>query len=55
VDGCVEAVEHETADVLAVQWHPEDLHETSAPDAALFTDLADRAAAARLTRNGAVA
>ncbi|MEV0974677.1 gamma-glutamyl-gamma-aminobutyrate hydrolase family protein [Microtetraspora glauca] len=42
-DGCVEALEHTTADVLAVQWHPEDLFATSAQDAALFADLIDRA------------
>lgn len=42
-DGVVEAVEHRTADVLAVQWHPEDRHATSATDAALFADLVERA------------
>lgn len=42
-DGVVEAVEHRHADVLAVQWHPEDLHTTSASDAALFADLVERA------------
>ncbi|GGV36620.1 gamma-glutamyl-gamma-aminobutyrate hydrolase [Actinomadura cremea] len=42
-DGVVEAVEHRRADVLAVQWHPEDLHATSASDAALFADLVERA------------
>lgn len=42
-DGLVEAVEHRRADVLAVQWHPEDLHATSATDAALFADLVERA------------
>ncbi len=50
-DGCVEALEHATADVLGVQWHPEDLHETSATDLALFADLADRS----LARRGALA
>lgn len=43
-DGCIEAVEHEAADVLAVQWHPEDLHTTNPTDHALFTDLVERAA-----------
>lgn len=43
-DGVVEAVEHESADVIAVQWHPEDRHLTSTSDAALFADLVDRAA-----------
>ncbi|GAA1935768.1 gamma-glutamyl-gamma-aminobutyrate hydrolase family protein [Nocardioides marmoribigeumensis] len=42
-DGLVEAVEHRTADVLAVQWHPEDLHAISVSDAALFADLVERA------------
>lgn len=42
-DGCVEALEHTTADVLAVQWHPEDLAGTSPQDGALFTDLVERA------------
>jgi putative glutamine amidotransferase len=42
-DGVVEAVEHRRADVVAVQWHPEDRHDTSATDAALFADLVDRA------------
>lgn len=42
-DGVVEAVEHRSADIIAVQWHPEDLHAGSASDAALFTDLVERA------------
>jgi gamma-glutamyl-gamma-aminobutyrate hydrolase PuuD len=54
-DGVVEAVEHRTADVLGVQWHPEDLHRTSPTDAALFADLVDRAARHRLVLEGAVA
>lgn len=43
VDGIIEAVEHRRADVVAVQWHPEDLHSTSISDAALFGDLVERA------------
>ncbi|MGY4712281.1 gamma-glutamyl-gamma-aminobutyrate hydrolase family protein [Mycolicibacterium sp. CBM1] len=43
-DGVVEAVEHCDADVLAVQWHPEDRHTVSATDAAIFGDLVERAA-----------
>lgn len=43
-DGVLEAVEHESADVIAVQWHPEDRHLTSHSDAALFADLVERAA-----------
>ncbi|MGE0215966.1 gamma-glutamyl-gamma-aminobutyrate hydrolase family protein [Mycolicibacterium sp.] len=42
-DGLVEAVEHDRADIVAVQWHPEDRHATSSSDAALFADLVDRA------------
>lgn len=42
-DGTIEAAEHRTADVVAVQWHPEDLHASSASDAALFADLVERA------------
>jgi putative glutamine amidotransferase len=54
-DGVVEAVEHTAADVLAVQWHPEDLAATSSTDAALFEDLVDRARRHRLTMGGAAA
>jgi putative glutamine amidotransferase len=42
-DGVVEALEHRRADIVAVQWHPEDRHATSDTDAALFADLIDRA------------
>lgn len=42
-DGVVEAVEHESADIVAVQWHPEDSRTSSDTDAALFADLVDRA------------
>jgi putative glutamine amidotransferase len=42
-DGIAEAVEHRHADIVAVQWHPEDCHATSNTDAALFADLIDRA------------
>lgn len=41
-DGVIEGVEHETADIIGVQWHPEDLHASSPSDAALFADLVDR-------------
>ena len=50
-DGCIEAVEHESADVLGVQWHPEDTADQVPTDHALFVDLAERAAARR--REGA--
>ncbi|HKV22783.1 MAG TPA: gamma-glutamyl-gamma-aminobutyrate hydrolase family protein, partial [Mycobacterium sp.] len=42
-DGVIEAVEHQRADIVAVQWHPEDCHASSDSDAALFADLVDRA------------
>jgi putative glutamine amidotransferase len=42
-DGVAEAVEHQYADIVTVQWHPEDCHATSDTDAALFADLIDRA------------
>jgi putative glutamine amidotransferase len=42
-DGLVEAVEHENAPVLAVQWHPEYGHETGRRPDPLFTELVDRA------------
>ncbi|KWX66342.1 gamma-glutamyl-gamma-aminobutyrate hydrolase family protein [Mycobacterium sp. NAZ190054] len=42
-DGVVEAVEHRRADIVAVQWRPEDRHADCATDAALFIDLVDRA------------
>lgn len=46
-DGCVEALEHTAGTLLAVQWHPEDLHASSSSDAALFADLAERSARSR--------
>jgi putative glutamine amidotransferase len=44
-DGCVEAVEHRQAGVLAVQWHPEDQASRRGHDQALFDDLVARARA----------
>lgn len=49
-DGIIKAVEHDSADIIAVQWHPEDRHAESATDAALFADLVDRARKRRETR-----
>lgn len=49
-DGVIEAIEHTEADLVAVQWHPEDRHATSHSDAALFADLVDRAAKRREIR-----
>lgn len=45
-DGLVEAVEHTTRDILAVQWHPEDYYAEpgQAHDRALFDDLVERSA-----------
>jgi putative glutamine amidotransferase len=43
-DGCVEALAHQAGNVLAGQWHPEDLHAESPTDHALFADLVERAA-----------
>ena len=48
-DGCVEAVEHRLAGVLAVQWHPEDQAGTRGYDQALFDDLVARARDGALT------
>ena len=42
-DGCVEAIEHTSAGILAVQWHPEDQAATRAYDQAIFDDLVARA------------
>jgi len=42
-DGCLEAIEHTGAGILAVQWHPEDQAATRAYDQALFDDLLVRA------------
>lgn len=47
-DGCAEALELIGGNLLAVQWHPEDLHTSSDSDAALFADLAERAGKFRL-------
>ena len=40
-DGVIEAVEGETIDAVAVQWHPEMLHSENGD--ALFADLVIRA------------
>lgn len=42
-DGVVEALELPGAEVLAVQWHPEDLAASSASDHALFAWVVERA------------
>lgn len=48
-DGCVEVIEHETADVLAVQWHPEDDPEHRPGDRALFDAVVERSATRQRT------
>ncbi len=48
-DGCLEAIEHTSAGILAVQWHPEDQAATRGYDQAIFDDLLVRA------RDGAAA
>ncbi|MGV9867127.1 gamma-glutamyl-gamma-aminobutyrate hydrolase family protein [Rhodococcus koreensis] len=40
-DGCIEAVEHEWAPVLAVQWHPEDDAADNPLEQALFNTLVE--------------
>src|SRR5690606_32278417 len=47
-DGVVEAIEHETAPLFAVQWHPEDPQIDAAQVTVLLTLLLERAAAIRL-------
>jgi len=49
-DGCIEVLEHESAPVLAVQWHPEDDADTNASDQALFDRLVDLAGSRRGAR-----
>lgn len=44
-DGVVEAIEHESAELIAVQWHPEDTAATDERQHALFAWLVDRARA----------
>lgn len=44
-DGVVEALEHERAQLLAVQWHPEDTSATDPQQQALFDWLTARATA----------
>ena len=42
-DGVVEALEHPTAELIAVQWHPEDNADVDVRQHALFQWLVDRA------------
>jgi len=50
-DGCVEAVVHTQAPVLAVQWHPEDDAHEAPRQQALFDSLVDDARATRARRS----
>lgn len=42
-DGCIEAIDHPTAPMLAIQWHPEDNAASAAEQQALFDATVDRA------------
>ncbi|MBP1327381.1 putative glutamine amidotransferase [Leucobacter exalbidus] len=42
-DGIVEALEHDTAELIAVQWHPEDTAATEPQQHAIFTWFIERA------------
>lgn len=46
-DGIVEALEHETAELIAVQWHPEDNADVDERQHALFSWIVERALAHR--------
>lgn len=54
-DGCIEALEHDSAPVLAVQWHPEDNAADARPQQALFDWVVDQARRAAMGGTGAVA
>ena len=41
-DGIVEGIENEDGSILAIQWHPESLHELDEHHAALFRAFVDR-------------
>ena len=50
-DGVTEALESDDGQVIAVQWHPEEMHANPAPEAAimnrLFKNLIERASEAK--------
>ncbi|MGH3521077.1 MAG: gamma-glutamyl-gamma-aminobutyrate hydrolase family protein [Haloechinothrix sp.] len=55
-DGCVEALQHAGAPVLAVQWHPEDDAAEAPPEQALFDWVVEQARnSSRTVTTGAVA
>ncbi|MGD7787712.1 gamma-glutamyl-gamma-aminobutyrate hydrolase family protein [Propionibacteriaceae bacterium Y1700] len=47
-DGLIEGLETVDGQVVAVQWHPEELVDTDSPALGLFTDLVDRIRAREL-------
>ena len=49
-DGCIEVLEHVSAPLLAVQWHPEDDAHINSQQQALFDQLVELAAARGATR-----
>lgn len=51
-DGCVEALEDSSLEILAVQWHPEDRADTVPTDQALFDWVVDAARRHREDRDG---
>lgn len=54
-DGCIEALEHDSASALAVQWHPEDNAADASRQQALFDWVVDQARHATVGETGAVA
>ncbi|WP_125099455.1 gamma-glutamyl-gamma-aminobutyrate hydrolase family protein [Leucobacter chromiireducens] len=50
-DGVVEGLEHETAELIAVQWHPEDTAASDATQQALFAWLVARASVRSAAEN----
>lgn len=46
-DGIVEAIEHDSAELIAVQWHPEDTAHSDDQQHAIFEWLVERALAVR--------
>lgn len=52
-DGCVEALEDPSRDIIAVQWHPEDRADSVATDQRLFDWVVDRARARAASRGAA--
>lgn len=53
-DGCVEVIEHDSAPILAVQWHPEDDADTAPHQQGLFDAVVDQARSGHLSAPGLV-